>query len=139
MPRRGRRCGRCYPAVVMRSLATATVVVTVFTPIVAGETRHAGSMQGFEPSAGLIFVREIAGGGTPTVVAVDIRDARIVRVWREPADPERWHERRVRIHRLPIGTFVVVVGNRGLEGVIKATRVEVPEVPDSARRSTPSE
>lgn len=122
----------------MRTFLTATVVATVFTSSVDAETRrHAGSMQGFEPSAGLIFVREIAGGGTQTLVEVDIRNAHVVRVWRDPSDPERWKERPVRIHRLVIGTFVVVVGDRGPKGVVKATRVEVPEVPDANRRDAP--
>jgi hypothetical protein len=113
----------------MRSLLVAAFGATVLTAGADAEPRrYSGSVQSFEPSAGLIVVREIGHAGTKTLVTVNVRDARVIRVWRDPEDPERWRERPVRIHRLPVGTFVVVVGDRGPEGVVNATRVEVPEV-----------
>jgi hypothetical protein len=112
----------------MTWLFATAIVATLATFAIAdaGPERHAGSVQSFVPSTGFMLVDEIGRSGAHTLITVEIRGAEVVRVWRDPDDPSRWKERPVRIHRLPVGTFVVVIGHRGPDDVVTAVRIEVP-------------
>lgn len=108
--------------------ATILVLALSVSAVVAQPARHAGLVQSFVPSAGLMLVEEVGAGGAYAIIEVDVRDADVVRLWRDPNDPWGWKERPARIHRLPVGTFVVVVGHPQTNGVVDALRVEVPEL-----------
>jgi hypothetical protein len=61
------------------------------------------------------------------ILEVRIKGAKIVRVWRDAADPWAWRERATTIYRWPVGTFVTILGTEDESGVIEASRVEIPK------------
>jgi len=85
---------------------------------------------------GIGFVFQDASGSlTPhrrigeQLVEAQIGDAKLVRVWRDPARPWRWRERPIGLYELLSAPFVVVIGRQDRYGRIIATRVEVPVIP----------
>jgi hypothetical protein len=68
--------------------------------------------------------------GVEETVWADVRDAAIVRLSRDPRRPWEWRERSTRAHRLPSGTYVTVIGREGTSGIVRASRVEVPQPDD---------
>jgi hypothetical protein len=93
-----------------------------------GVARHTGSIQSVRPSDGILIIEELGTGGVSEVLEVGIREAKVVRIWRDPADPWTWRERLTSIYRWPVGTFVVVIGRRIDDGSVQASRIEIPKV-----------
>ncbi len=90
--------------------------------------RHTGHIQSVRPSDGMLFIEELGTDGGSEVLAVSIREAKVVRIWRDPADPWTWRERATSIYRWPVGTFVVVTGRTIREGSVEASRIEIPKI-----------
>lgn len=91
-------------------------------------TRHAGYIHSLKPVDGVLMIEEVGSNGRIEMVSVQISDAEVVRVWRDPNRPWTWRERRVRLHEFPAGTFVVVIGQKDLWGRLEADRVEIPDI-----------
>ncbi|MEX2223152.1 MAG: hypothetical protein WEG40_15275 [Candidatus Rokuibacteriota bacterium] len=96
------------------------------------EVRHSGNVHSFTPREGVLVIEARGVDGAEETVWVDVRYAEVVRLSRDPGRPWEWRERRTRVHRLPAGTYVTVIGLEGRWGVLRASRVEVPE-PDHTR------
>jgi hypothetical protein len=90
--------------------------------------RHAGRVHSFVPDQSVLFLEEAGAGGTVETITIDLRNAQIVRVRRDPADPWTWIEEPVHPGRLSVGTWVIVIGKTTESGVIQAARVEVPKI-----------
>ena len=131
LSRMGRwKAGRCRN--VRRGLALVVTLVVWLSisglgPLVHG-TRHAGHIHSLKPVDGVLVIEEIGSNGRIEMVSVQISDAEVVRVWRDPHRPWTWRERRVRLHEFPAGTFVVVIGREDPWGRLHADRVEIPEI-----------
>ena len=96
-------------------------------PAGGGEpARHTGHIQSVRPSDGMLFIEET--GMDSQVLKVWTRDATVVRLWRDPADPWTWREGLTSIYRWPVGTFVVVIGRRTDGGAVQASRIEIPRI-----------
>ena len=93
-----------------------------------GVARHTGNIHSVRPSDGTLIIEELGSGGVSEVLEVGIRAAKVVRIWRDPADPWTWRERLTSIYRWPVGTFVVVIGRRIDGGSVEASRIEIPKV-----------
>ena len=93
-----------------------------------GPTRRSGRVQSFLPAERLLVIEETGVNGQTDILEVLIETAEVVRVWRDAAEPWRWRERSTLPHRLPAGTFVVIIGREAPPGIIRANRVEVPHV-----------
>jgi len=78
------------------------------------------------PAEEILVIKEFGARGEE-LVEVDIQDAEVVRLWRDPDRPWRWRERPIRAQRLSVGTFVVVIGRAHASGIIDADRIEVPK------------
>jgi len=108
------------------------VLFLALPPIAAaagGEpARHTGHIQSVRPSDGMLFIEEPGTDGVSQVLKVWTRSAKVVRLWRDPADPWTWHEGLTSIYRWPVGTFVVVIGRRIDEGSVEASRIEIPKI-----------
>jgi hypothetical protein len=88
--------------------------------------RHAGRVHSLLPSSGVLIIEEAGVDGEAELLEVEARNARVVRVWRDAAEPSRWREQPVRLYALPAGTFVVVIGHSVGDDHIVAHRIEVP-------------
>ena len=62
------------------------------------------------------------------MVWVHVRSATVVRLWRDQARPWEWRERPASLYWLPINTFVTVIGREESSGIIRASRIEVPDL-----------
>lgn len=98
----------------------------------ADEVRHSGSVHSFAPAEGVLVIDVMGVDGAEETVWVDVRGADVVRLFRHPRRPWEWRERRTSVYRLPAGTHVTVIGLEGRWGILRASRVEVPEL-DAAR------
>jgi len=96
----------------------------------ADEVRHSGNVHSFTPAEGVLVIEAMGVDGTEEAVWADIRDAAIVRLSRDPRRPWEWRERRTSVHRLSSGTYVTVIGRESRSGIVRASRVEVPEPDD---------
>jgi hypothetical protein len=94
----------------------------------AGEERHAGRIQSVDPGAGLLIIEESGLAGRIESLEVEVRGARVLRVFRDPREPWRWREEPTQLARFPVGTYVVVMGQRGPSGRLEARRVEIPRL-----------
>jgi hypothetical protein len=74
----------------------------------------------------VVFVEDASDERSDKLVSVKFRDAEIVRVRRDVARPAEWQERPTRLHRWPVGTFVVIIGYVEPSGVVRADRIEIP-------------
>ena len=66
--------------------------------------------------------------GAEETLWVDVRAADIVRLSRHPRRPWEWRERPTSVYWLPVGTHVTVVGRERPSGILRAIRIEVPEL-----------
>jgi hypothetical protein len=98
----------------------------------ADEVRHSGTVHSFTPADGVLVIEAVGVDGEEETVWADIRNADIVRLSRDPRRPWQWRERPTRAHWLSIGTYVTVIGREGRSGIVRASRVEVPQ-PDVPR------
>ena len=87
------------------------------------------------PAHGLLLIEESGVNGRTEFVQIEIRDAEVVHIWRDPVRPWEWRERQTKVHRWSAGTFVVVIGRPDASGVIDADRIEFPDV--DTRDATP--
>jgi len=94
------------------------------------EVRHSGNVQSFTPAEGVLVLEARGVDGAEETVWADVRHAEIVRLSRDPRRPWEWRERRTGAHWLPVGTYVTVIGLEGRSGIVRASRVEVPEPDD---------
>lgn len=110
------------------SLGVFTLTMACGLPVVAGDAlRHTGRLVSLSPAEGVVFIEEVRPGGDSALIEIEVREAKVVRLWRDPAKPWRWRERPTRVHRWPVGTFVVVIGRAGPDGVVDARRIEIPK------------
>ncbi|HEY7436992.1 MAG TPA: hypothetical protein VIE41_17760 [Methylomirabilota bacterium] len=96
----------------------------------ADEVRRSGTVHSFTPADGVLVIEAMGPDGVEETVWADVRDAAIVRLSRDPRRPWEWRERSTRAHRLPSGTYVTVIGREGTSGIVRASRVEVPQPDD---------
>ena len=112
------------------------VMVSVSGPVHAGGLeRHAGRLHSLDPAHGLLLIEESGVNGRTEFVQIEIRDAEVVHIWRDPVRPWEWRERQTKVHRWSAGTFVVVIGRPDASGVIDADRIEFSDV--DAHDATP--
>lgn len=116
----------------MRRGLIVVVLVTFLTgePAAAEqETRHAGRIHSMDPAQAAVVLLELGAHGLEQLVEAQIGDAKLVRVWRDPARPWRWRERPIGLYELLSAPFVVLIGRQDRYGRIIAARVEVPVIP----------
>lgn len=119
-----------------RVVVTLLALVSVSGSAHAGGLeRHAGRLLNLSPAHGMLLIEESGVHGRTEFVEIDIRDAEVVRIWRNPVRPWEWRERPTTAHRWSVGTFVVVIGRLRPSGVVDADRIEFPDVDvqDAAR------
>lgn len=92
------------------------------------EVRHSGSVHSFAPAEGVLVIDAVGVDGEEETVWADVRGADVVRLSRHPRRPWEWRERRTAVYRLPAGTHVTVIGLEGRWGILRASRVEVPDL-----------
>jgi hypothetical protein len=102
----------------------------------ADDVRHSGNVHSFAPADGVLVLETMGIDGAEETVWADVRGARIVRLSRDPRRPWEWRERPTRAHQLPSGTYVTVIGREGRSGIVRASRIEVPE-PDGSQPPAP--
>ena len=61
-------------------------------------------------------------------LSVHVRTATVVRLWRGQDRHWKWRERPTSLYWLPINTFVTVIGREEPSGLIRASRIEVPDL-----------
>lgn len=96
----------------------------------ADDVRHSGNVHSFAPAEGVLVIEALGVDGAEETMWVDVRGAQVVRLSRDPRRPWRWRERPISVHQLPSGTYVTVIGREGRSGIVRASRVEVPEPDD---------
>lgn len=108
----------------------ALLAILAGSPVGAGDDleRHAGRIHSISPADGLLIIQEVGANATERVIWVQITNAEVVRVSRDPNHTWGWRERLVRLHMFPVGTVVVVIGHRDPSGMFQATRVEIPKI-----------
>lgn len=89
--------------------------------------RLSGHTHSVIPSDGILVISVLGAYGVEELVRVHVRHATVVRLWREYTSGPEWREEVTSIYRLPINTFVTVIGHRKHGGPIQATRIEAPE------------
>lgn len=89
--------------------------------------RYTGRVQSIIPDKRVLVVEVLGENEAVKTVEIDARNAKIVRMSRDPAQPWKWLEQPIQIFQLPAGTFVVVIGGALERGVIQASRIEVPK------------
>ncbi|HEX9749338.1 MAG TPA: hypothetical protein VGB86_13115 [Methylomirabilota bacterium] len=99
-------------------------------PAWADDVRHSGNVHSFTPAEGVLVIEAIGADGAEETVWADVRDAEIVRLARHPRRPWEWREQRTGAHWLSSGTYVTVIGRERRSGIVRASRVEVPEPDD---------
>jgi hypothetical protein len=110
------------PLVLMLALA-ALGPTLAFT---SEHRRYTGRVQSIIPGKSVLVVEVLSENQTVKTVEVDAKNAKIVRLLRDPAQPWKWVEQPIQVFRLSAGTFVVVIGGPLESGVIGASRIEVP-------------
>jgi hypothetical protein len=93
-----------------------------------GPARHAGTLHSLSPAQGVLVIEERGEHGRTELVEIQIRRAKVVRIWRDPTRPWEWRERPTLLHRWAAGTFIVVIGQADNAGVVDAERVEIPAI-----------
>ena len=118
------------PAGSLSCVGAVFLIQTMLATLAEGDSvvRHAGRLQWVSPSDMVLVLEEAGPNGRGALLEVGFRNASIVHVSRDPADPWRWRDRPTSIFRWPIGTFLVVIGRAAASGTIDATRVEIPEI-----------
>jgi hypothetical protein len=89
--------------------------------------RISGHTHSVIPSAGILVLSVLGAHGVEELIRIHVRHATVVRLWRESASAPMWREETTSLYRLPINTFVTVIGHRKHGGPIHATRIEAPE------------
>jgi hypothetical protein len=117
----------CVAAVEPPRVATASSGPQESSPGREEPARRAGYIESVNPAERTLVLKEV-GGGRPGRLHVRMRNAEIVRVWRDPADPQEWRERATTIYQWPVGTLVVVVGRPTSAGPVEASRIEIPKI-----------
>jgi hypothetical protein len=103
------------------------LALTVFvTSARADPSWLTGRIHSISPTEEVVFVEDGDDNNVDNLIAVDFRDAKVVRVWRDTARPGRWLERPTRLIRWPAGTFVVIIGSVDASGRVRAGRIEIP-------------
>jgi hypothetical protein len=123
-----------------RATATALVLlVTSGTGTDARQDRFTGRIHSMVPGDGVVLVDRSSTDDTEQLIAINFRDAHVVRVWRDAQNPGTWRERSTSLSHWPAGTFVVVVGSMDPTGRVRAKRIEIPKAdvagtgPDDSR------
>lgn len=96
----------------------------------ADEVRHSGNVHSFTPADGVLVIEVMGTDGAEETVWADVRHAVIVRLSRDRRRPWEWREEPTRAYWLSIGTYVTVIGLEDRSGIVRASRVEVPEPDD---------
>jgi hypothetical protein len=104
----------------------------------ADDVRHSGNVHSFTPAEGVLVLETMGADGAEETVWADVRHAKIVRLSRDPRRPWEWRERRTSAYWLSSGTYVTVIGREGRSGIVRASRVEVPEPDDSRQPAGPA-
>lgn len=113
-------------------LVLASLIASVSGSVAwaADEVRHSGTVHSFTPSDGVLLIDARGVDGVEEMVWADVRAADVVRLSRHPRRPWEWRERQTTVHWLPVGTYITVIGREGHSGILRASRVEVPELDD---------
>lgn len=89
--------------------------------------RISGRIHSVIPSNRILVISVLGAYGVEQLVRVHVRQTAVVRLWREYTSPPAWREEVTSLYRLPINTFVTVIGHRKDGGPIHAERIEAPE------------
>lgn len=113
---------------VLLAAGSTAFILSIGSASASHMARHAGRVHSMIPHEGVLIIEDVGANNAVEKIKVDIRNARILRVWRDPDRPGRWQERPTRAQRLSVGTFVVVIGKARASGVVEADWIEVPKV-----------
>ena len=122
------------------ALGVLTLLALGAAPVLAGNSvRVSGQTHSLAPSEDVLVLSVLGANGLEEMVWVHVRNAKVVRLWRDQDRHWKWRERPTNLYWLPINTFVTVIGRAGPSGIIRASRIEVPDMDsDSIRyRSEP--
>ena len=130
-----RPVGHVVGCLIMETMPRLGILVTLVMMVsvsgsahARGLERHAGRLHSLSPAHGLLLIEESGVNGRTEFVQIEIRDAEVVHIWRDPVRPWEWRERRTKVYRWSAGTFVVVIGRPHPSGVIDADRIEFHDV-----------
>jgi len=123
---------------VTSTLGLLAIVTWAAAPVSAGSSvRISGQTHSISPSDDVLVIAVPGTHGSEEMVWVDARHATVVSLRRGPDRAWEWRERPANLYRLPINTFVTVIGRRGIRGIIHASRIEVPELDSDESRYRP--
>jgi len=114
-----------------RTSAIGALVVLLLGSVATGQgrrARHAGYIQSVRPADRTLVIEEVGRDGMAATLHVQMRNAEVIRLWRDQAHPWVWRERPTSIYRWPVGTFVVVIGRATDADTIEASRIEIPKI-----------
>ena len=98
-------------------------------PVLAGNSvRVSGQTHSLAPSDDVLVLTVLGANGLEEMVWVRVRNATVVRLWRDKDRHWEWRERPTSLYWLPINTFVTVIGREEPSGTIRASRIEVPDL-----------
>lgn len=120
---------RRRPRTLWLALGILALVMSGAAPLSAGNSvRISGQTHSIAPSDDVLLISVPGTHGSEEMVWINVRNAKVVRLWRDPARRWEWLERTTSLYWLPTNTFVTVFGREGPWGIIRASRIEVPEL-----------
>ena len=116
-------------------LGALTLLALGAAPVLAGNSvRVSGQTHSLAPSDDVLVLTVLGANGLEEMVWVQVRNATVVRLWRDQDRQWEWRERPTSLHWLPINTFVTVIGREEPSGTIRASRIEVPDLDSDSIR-----
>jgi hypothetical protein len=117
------------------ALGVLTLLALGAAPVLAGNSvRVSGQTHSLAPSDDVLVLSVLGANGLEEMVWVHVRNAKVVRLWRDQDRHWEWRERPARLYWLPVNTFVTVIGWEGPSGTIRASRIEVPDLDSDSIR-----
>ena len=117
------------PRLLWLALGVLPLLTLGASPVLAGNSvRVSGQTHSIAPSNDVLVLSVLGANGLEEMVSVHPRNTTVVRLWRDKERHWEWRERPTNLYWLPIKTFVTVVGREDPSGIIRASRIEVPDL-----------
>jgi len=117
------------PRLLWLALGVVSLLTLGAVPLLAGNlVRVSGQTHSLAPSDDVLVLTVLGANGFEEMVSVRVRNTTVVRLWRDKDRQWEWRERPTSLYWLPIKTFVTVIGREDSSGIIRATRIEVPDL-----------